>query len=230
MTDPVCPKRIFLLAELVEATLTSDIEPKEASFEKRFIQILSYFTKKYPAKILYSLHEISFTSYWEISHLSHLDNLHWVWKTFANLEGVGMVEQVQKGHADYETIKHFWKGEHLTSPKTPALFSLKKEFNKIVEAYSDTLIRQFFSKAELGAILSRKKRWEQHHVAVKNQKQFFDRRKAMSIGDCMVCGKLIMKTDVRGKDYHKYRKGLVCRLCQSKADKKQLIKWISIKG
>ena len=156
-----------------------------------------------------------------------LDNIQYMWKTVSNLESAGIIEQIRAENEDYEIIKNFWREEHPTSPKTPKMFTLRKDFAEIIDAYKDAITKQFFSVHELSMIAARKRRWQDFSSQVKKQKQFLVNRKAVSAGSCFVCDKIIKKNDVLGMDYHSYAKGFVCRTCQAKATKKQIRKWIS---
>lgn len=220
-------QRITVLSDALLETIPQDTDHSGLYFENAFSEALSFLTNKYPSKILYYLYEAGFTSYWEASLSLKLDNMHWIWKTIGNLESANIVEQLRQEKDNFLVIKNFWRAEHPTSPKTPKLYSLRNTFRVVVEAYKDTIIRQYFSSGELGAIAARKRRWEEFSSRVEKQKEALERRKSISLGDCLVCGHIIKDSCIKGKDYHAYVSGLVCRQCQTKATKQQIRKWIS---
>lgn len=221
-------KRLLLIIESLKQGISLDQYSHGLSYEALVVSALQSFTNKYPAKILIGLSNITFSSHWEISKMLNLYNQSYFRITMANLEQIGMIEELRQNHEHYQTIKNFWELEYPTSPRTPKLFILRHLFAECVSAYSGPITKQFYSKQELSAVLSRKERWERFLGIVQNQKAALQSKGR--IGSCVECSKSVFSSDVPGRDYYDYAVGLVCRSCQARAGKQQIRKWMSKKG
>jgi len=220
-----CVERILLLAQTIEKHESLYLTGTALTFEKQFSQILNLLILKYPSKIIYSISELGFTSYYELMTKINLGNGTKVRKFIFDLEELGIIKEVGKDSENYKVICNFWMREHPTCCKIPILFCLSNSFAPLISEFNPFISKKYFSKRELGFIHSKRKRFEQFLARIKNQEGALNIRDSDVAGKCVLCGSIARKS----RGFKEYPIGIVCLKCDGAASKITIKKWLEQK-
>ena len=218
-TDLIEPKFFKKILDLINN------DPFNLDKIERICKLLK---NKYPSHILIGLHKLEFSAFSELSNFLNTDNSGRFRKHIGELVRAGIIIPVTKSFENYEFILKFWTTYYIHSPKSnpPAFYRLHSSWIKIIESLQDFLSSGSFGTNSIDMI-GINKRMDTYKDFCFREKADFDAiedLKKNSIGQCQECKKYIRKNSTRGKDYHKYPIGLICNLCNKKANDRT--KWM----
>ena len=217
--------RVLLLLDAILTDRCLSPEGTDLFYEKRTIRILQFFTNKYHSKVMYCILLLNFSSYWELSINLNL-NMDMLRRSISDLEQCGIVVELRKDDHRYIPITKYWKSTYPTSPNIPILFMLNPHYARIVEMYQEDICQRYITNKEYSYLRRRGNEYKRYYERLKKQLSFVRKKEDESIGRCRHCGKLIINTAIRGRDYHKFTIGLICNSCRCSATKELMKKWM----
>jgi hypothetical protein len=221
--------RVVVLTDVIKTINTLYVVGTELSEEAILHEILGYFLQKYSSKIIYALNELEFSSFHEIRSILNLKNMTMVRKLVFRLEELNIVYELGTKSEEAKIARSFWLNHYPNTrrERQVILFKIRSEFRDAVMTFRESIIKSYISAREYSTIQRRKRLYSDHLAVVTNQLKSLKKIESESIGKCVVCSKIIRKDAVRGKEYHSYNAGLVCRKCNNRATNEQILKWTS---
>jgi len=179
--------------------------------------LIQMMTKKYHSKILYSIFKLQFASKHYMKRRAGLHNNDWMEKIFQELESHSIIKKIRKHDEDYDIIIKFWTNEFKNThrKKVVDLYHITKEFQPVIQAFSNTIEDRYFSRPELTYLYNLRKRYELYADGVRKNLKLAQSENAKKLGNCIECGRIIRKGEKKGTGgYHKFNAGLVCHQCK----------------
>lgn len=200
------------------------------AYERTFQKVLSFFLDQRHSKILYTLRQIRFSSFWEMYTVFQLGYVQKLQHIIGILQKYGIVDELQEDHQDFKIILAFWRKEYpnTRSNSNPKLFMISDSFKAAIDKFSPHIFRKYIWKSDYKNIVRRKESFERFYKAEAPRYQAMAELEKTKIGNCYNCNKIIPKGSKRAKDYHKYPVGLVCTHCDKTAPKETRRKWIHL--
>jgi len=107
---------------------------------KRFIKAMD---KKYSSRILYGLHKLEFSGYWEILKLTNINDNRCIQQSVSILAREGIVMPITKDSAKYDFILKFWKETYRHSSRPPAFYRLHPNWTKLIQLLEPVFLKKF---------------------------------------------------------------------------------------
>ena len=198
------------------------------AYERTFKKVLSFFLDQRHSKILYTLHNVYFSSFWEMYRIFQLGYVQKLQNIIGTFEKYGIVDELKPEHKDYNIIISFWRNEYPnTRQKTdPKLFIINNSFKPVINEFSPHIFKKYIWKSDYNKIVSRKERYEKLYEKESKKYKAQSKLEKNKMGNCNKCNEIIKNGSIRGKDYHDYNGRLICDYCdKNKVTNEEKIKW-----
>ena len=194
--------------------ISDSVNGKLESLEmlQEFISILN---RRYSIFILYSLQKLEFSAFWELTTLTTLKDNRTVQQNMTALVKANIVDPIKRDSKDYDFILKFWKNTYRHSSRAPALYKINPRWSKIVKQLEPILLERINENGciDIEAMDERMKKYNHFSSKATEERRAIQEKENNSMGKCYKCDKFILKTAVRGEDYHKFPIGLICGTC-----------------
>lgn len=195
-------------------------------FIEEFNNILSLFSKRSCAKIIYVLYMVKYSNQYELEVYSDIHNYS-IFNFVRKMKNLKIVKQLPKSSKEHKTCSHFWKKNRPKSSSDNTFYYLDKEFIPVIESFLP-LLECIFDNAVIEDLKTRRDNCQKYFDAIERQKKTHIEQIKESRGTCHHCETLIPKNAVEDKDFRYLNKTwnrMLCMRCDKKVPFEQKLEW-----